>query len=66
MGTTFSVTKKLGLDCVDDFIRYVLNDCSCHSECFNCCTFDVETHPVELSSNAVDVDLSTDGLHLHT
>ena len=66
MGTNFSVAKILGLDCVDDFIRYVLNDCSCHSECLNCCTFDVETHPVEMSSDSVDVELSTGGLHLHT
>jgi hypothetical protein len=67
MGAKFSLTKLVGLDCTNNCIKYVLNDCSCHSQCSECCEFEVETHPVELSSDDVDVDvdLSEGELHIH-
>ena len=41
MGAFISLIKSCGCS---DFYKYVLNDCRCHSNCSDCCDFEIETH----------------------
>ena len=39
------------------FYPYVLNDCICHSNCSDCCDFEIETHETggEQSDESLDI-----------
>lgn len=65
MGAEFSITKLMGLDCCSESIKYVFNDCESDCTCSECCDCHVKTNPVDLESEAIDVDVSDDGLHFH-
>mgnify|MGYP001580992156 CR=1 FL=1 len=67
MGAGFSLSKILGLTCLDDCVKYVLNDCHVHSQCSDCCEFDCETDPIELEheDDSIDIGISKDGMNLH-
>lgn len=60
MGNKFSVTELLGLTCLNDAIKYVFNDFTCHSECAQCCSTDCQSNPIALQDDGDDVNLSYD------
>jgi hypothetical protein len=69
MGSELSITKTLGLTCINDLIKYVLNDCESDCRCSECCTCHIETHEVNVASESLDVDFTTSdggGLKIHT
>ncbi len=41
MGAFISLMKSCGCS---DLYKYVLNGCICHSNCSDCCDFEIETH----------------------
>jgi len=67
MGNATSISKVLGLTCCNDCVKYVLNDCEIHSECSECCKFDVETHKVDIppSDDDIGVDITREGVSIH-
>ncbi len=61
MGEVISAVVK-ELSC-HDIARYVCNDASAHSRCCDkeeCCECDVETRPVKLSEEEVEIDMEVD------
>ena len=64
MGEVLTALVK-ELSCCRDVARYVCNDASWSSKCCNvnsddCCECDVETRPVELSHEEIEVDVEVD------
>ena len=61
MGEVISAVVK-ELSC-HDCARFVCNDLSAHSRCCDkeeCCECDVETRPVKLSEEEVEIDMEVD------
>lgn len=42
------ILKVLGLDCVNNCIKYVLNSCRCHSNCCDLCDLEIETEAIDV------------------
>ena len=54
MGAFTSFIKSYGCP---DVYKYAVNDCICHSNCSECCDFEIETHETggEHSYDSLDI-----------
>lgn len=56
------------IECIEmlsckNFYKYVLNDCHCHSQCSECCEFDIETDEVKDSPQQDHTKIDVGGFH---
>jgi hypothetical protein len=66
MGSEVSLAQILGLNCIDDFIKFVMNDCESECSCSDCCLCHIKTNEIEFPVDEMDFDVSQKGVHIHT